>query len=60
MSWSKGTEIIQSLFSYHYGITLEIDVKRCLSYAPIQNVFDVKKLKKKKTLQVLVVIKMLY
>ena len=28
MSWSKGIEIIQSLFSYHCGIMLEISIKR--------------------------------
>ena len=30
MSWSKGIEIIQSLFSYHCGIMLEINIKRYL------------------------------
>ena len=28
MSWSKGIEIMQSLFSYHCGIMLEINIKR--------------------------------
>ena len=30
MSSSKGIEIIQSLFSYHCGIMLEINIKRYL------------------------------
>ena len=30
MSWSKGIEIIQSLFSYHCAIMLEINIKRYL------------------------------
>ena len=30
ISWSKGIEIIQSLFSYHCGIMLEINIKRYL------------------------------
>ena len=34
---SKGIEIIQSLFSYHYGIVLEIHIKR---YLKITHVFS--------------------
>ena len=28
ISWSKGIEIIQRLFSYHCGIMLEINIKK--------------------------------
>ena len=35
ISWSKGTEIIQSLFSYHCGIMLEISIKRYLKITHI-------------------------
>ena len=37
MSWSKGIEIIQSLFSYHCGIMLEINAKR---YFKITHIFS--------------------
>ena len=35
VSWSKSVEIIQGLFSYHYGIMLEINIKRYLKIARI-------------------------
>ena len=35
MSWLKGIGIIQSLFSYHCGIILEISIKRYLKIAQI-------------------------
>ena len=35
ISWSKGTEIIQTLFSYHCGIMLEISIKRYLKITHI-------------------------
>ena len=35
ISWSKGTEIIQSLFSYHCGIMLEINIKKHLKVTHI-------------------------
>ena len=35
MSWSKGIEIKQSLFSYHCGIMLEINIKRDLKISYI-------------------------
>ena len=35
VSWSKSVEIIQGLFSYHYGIMLEINIKRYLKIAHI-------------------------
>ena len=34
---SKGTEIIQTVFSYHYGILLKISIK---SYLKITNIFS--------------------
>ena len=37
MSWFKGIEIIQSLFSYHCGIMLEINIKR---YLKLTHVFS--------------------
>ena len=37
MSWSKGTEIIQNLFSCHCGIILEINIKR---YLKITHIFS--------------------
>ena len=37
VSWSKSTEIIQSLFSYHYGIMLEVNIKR---YLKITHIFS--------------------
>ena len=37
ISWSKSTEIIQSLFSYHYGIIVEINTKR---YLKITHIFS--------------------
>ena len=36
-SWSKGIEIIQSLFSYPYRIMLEISIKR---YLKITHIFS--------------------
>ena len=35
ISWPKGIGIIQSLFSYHCGIMLEISIKRYLKIAHI-------------------------
>ena len=37
MSWSKGIEIIQNLFSCHCGIILEINIKR---YLKITHIFS--------------------
>ena len=37
MSWSKGIEIMQSLFSYHCGIMLEINIKR---YSKVTYIFS--------------------
>ena len=37
MSWSKRIEIIQSLFSYHCGTVLEINIKR---YLKITHIFS--------------------
>ena len=34
-SWSKGIEIVQSLFSYHCGIMLGINIKRYLKITHI-------------------------
>ena len=34
MSWSKGIEIIESVFSYHCGITLEISNFESFIIAP--------------------------
>ena len=33
ISWSKGIDIVHSLFSYHWGFMLEIHMKRYLKIA---------------------------
>ena len=33
ISWSKGIDVVHSLFSYHQGLTLEINMKRYLKIA---------------------------
>jgi len=48
-SWSQGIEVIQSLFSYHCGILLGINIKR---YLKITHIGSLNKVRLKKTQRV--------